>query len=67
MNIETGEILDIEEFGKLDPDTQKKYIPVKRDLTAKEIADKQINLYAPCGCGSGEKFKFCCRKNIDTL
>lgn len=62
MNIETGEIIDMEEVGKLDPDTQKKYIPVKRDLTAKEIADKQVSLYSPCGCGSGEKFKFCCRR-----
>ena len=52
----------MEEVGKLDPDTQKKYIPVKRDLTAKEIADKQVSLYSPCGCGSGEKFKFCCRR-----
>jgi hypothetical protein len=35
-------------------------IPVRRDLTAKERADRQIQLYSPCGCGSGKKFKFCC-------
>lgn len=37
-------------------------VPVKRDLTVKEKADMQIRLYAPCGCGSGKKFKFCCYK-----
>lgn len=37
-------------------------IPVRRDLTVKERAEMQIQLYAPCGCGSGEKFKFCCFK-----
>lgn len=36
-------------------------IPVRRDLTEKERADMQIRLYQPCGCGSGKKFKFCCR------
>ena len=36
-------------------------VPVTRDLTAKEKADMQIRLYSPCACGSGKKFKFCCR------
>jgi hypothetical protein len=36
------------------------FIPIRRDLTAKEKADRQIRMYAPCGCGSGKKFKFCC-------
>lgn len=40
-----------------------KYIPVKRDLTAIEDLEKQIKLYSPCGCGSGKKFKFCCKTN----
>jgi len=34
-------------------------VPVRRDLKAKELADMQIRLYSPCGCGSGKKFKFC--------
>lgn len=37
-------------------------IPVERDLTVKEQADLQIRLYAPCACGSGKKFKFCCKR-----
>lgn len=37
-------------------------VPVKRDLTAREEMEMQIRLYSPCGCGSGKKFKFCCKK-----
>ncbi len=37
-------------------------IPVRRKLTAIEHAEMQIKLYSPCGCGSGEKFKFCCHR-----
>ena len=36
-------------------------VPVRRDLTAKEWAEMQIRLYSPCACGSGKKFKFCCK------
>lgn len=44
------------------PAAQKKhFIEVKRDLSRIEKAQAQIQLYAPCGCGSGKKFKFCCR------
>ena len=37
-------------------------VPVVRDLTVKEQADMQIRLYSPCACGSGKKFKFCCKR-----
>ena len=37
-------------------------VPVVRDLTAKEKAEMQIRLYSPCACGSGKKFKFCCKR-----
>lgn len=36
-------------------------VPVKRDLTAREQMEQQIRLYSPCACGSGKKFKFCCK------
>ena len=36
-------------------------IPVRRSLTLKEATEMQIRLYAPCACGSGKKFKFCCK------
>ena len=59
MNINTGAIIDADKI----PEAEKeKYVLIKRDLTVKEKADKQIRLYSPCGCGSGKKFKFCCHK-----
>jgi hypothetical protein len=36
-------------------------VEVKRDLTEKEKMEMQIRLYSPCACGSGKKFKFCCK------
>lgn len=65
MNISTGHLIALAEFSKLEetnPTESKKYIPVVRDLTAKESGDMQIRLYSPCACGSGKKFKFCCHK-----
>jgi uncharacterized protein YchJ len=60
MNIDTGVLLDQTEVEKLPLNEQRRYIPVVRDLTEHEKANKQIALYSPCGCGSGKKFKFCC-------
>jgi len=40
-----------------------KYVPVQRDLTKIEELEMRIKLYAPCACGSGKKFKFCCKTN----
>lgn len=62
MNISTGELRTIEEIEAMDEAARRNWIPVTRDLTAKEKFDAQIRLYAPCGCGSGKKFKFCCYK-----
>ena len=39
-------------------------IPVLRDTTELERANRQILLYSPCLCGSGKKFKFCCHKSV---
>ena len=59
MDTRTGMILD---ESLIPPQQRKHFIPVERDLTVKERFDAQIRLYAPCGCGSGKKFKFCCHK-----
>ena len=48
-----------EYFNALPEKEKKQYVEVRRDLTVKERANMQIRLYAPCGCGSGKKFKFC--------
>ena len=36
-------------------------IPVIRDYRPKEHFDGQQKLYTPCSCGSGKKYKFCCK------
>jgi len=38
------------------------HVEVKRPLTIREEQRMKIDKYAPCGCGSGKKFKFCCYK-----
>jgi hypothetical protein len=62
MNPYTGEIHEVPEALQA---FIKTLVPVERDLTAQELADKQILLYSPCGCGSGKQFKFCCHKPIE--
>ena len=57
MHKQTGEI---KQFSSDAEAIRYGFVPIKRDLTLKEIADKKIRLYALCGCGSGKKFKFCC-------
>jgi uncharacterized protein YchJ len=39
---------------------EKKLIKVNRPLTEREIRVQKIGRNAPCGCGSGVKFKKCC-------
>jgi hypothetical protein len=57
VDTRTGMILPQDDI----PSGQIKYfVPVVRDLTAKEIAQHQIELYSPCACGSGKKLKHCC-------
>lgn len=62
MDTRTGEIVDARFVNKMSYEERKHFVPVVRDLTAKERSDNQIKLYGPCGCGSGKKFKFCCFK-----
>jgi uncharacterized protein YchJ len=59
VNVETGKLKEMADILENEKD---KFVEVRRDLTAKETADMQIRLYAPCGCGSGKKFKFCCHR-----
>jgi len=59
MNTNTGQLVV---YRPLVEDMNGLFVEVKRPLTVKEKADRQIKLYSPCGCGSGKKFKFCCKK-----
>ncbi len=63
MNTQTGEIRSFEEIEAMEEEKKILYVPVKRDLTVREIRMKEIAKYSPCCCGSGKKFKFCCYIN----
>jgi uncharacterized protein YchJ len=59
MDTRTGMILPENHI----PEGQREhFVRVERELDALEKLEAQIRLYAPCGCGSGKKFKFCCKK-----
>lgn len=62
MNISNGMLVSPSVFGAMPTEEKKNYIQVKRDLTKLESANMQIKIYSPCGCGSGKKFKFCCKR-----
>lgn len=62
MNTETGQLVNADMLQQLPQDERAKFVEVKRDLSEIERANMQIRLYSPCGCGSGKKFKFCCKK-----
>jgi len=40
----------------------RRSVPKYRDDTAKAAATLRTHLYEPCPCGSGKKFKFCCKE-----
>ena len=61
MDTRTGKIVD---FNDIPHGEEGHFVEVKRDLRHKERADMQIKLYSPCGCGSGKKFKFCCKQRV---
>lgn len=63
MNVETGEIRKASALDFLPPEERAKFVEIKRKLTTRELVTAQIDPYGLCGCGSGLKFKFCCRRN----
>jgi uncharacterized protein YchJ len=56
--------MDATDVEKLPAKERAQFVEVKRDLRKMEISNRQILLYAPCGCGSGKKFKFCCHRKV---
>lgn len=66
MNIETGEIVQPEEFKKmleeLQPVQLKKYKRMDIHPTKIQMSRKppKVGRNEPCPCGSGNKFKKCC-------
>jgi uncharacterized protein YchJ len=63
MDTRTGMVVDEELVKRFLPAQVKNFVPVERDLTYREHMEQQIELYSPCGCGSGKQFKFCCKKS----
>ena len=59
-DIYSGDIISAAKLAGLPAESQKRFVEIKRDLTLLETSKRQIELYAPCFCGSGKKFKFCC-------
>ena len=64
MDTRTGEIVDLSKIEHMPLTEKAHFVEVKRDLTSKEIVERQIKLYSPCACGSGKKFKKCCLDKI---
>jgi uncharacterized protein YchJ len=67
MNTDDGRIYDLEFIDSFLPKERAHFIPVERDLTELETLNRQIDLYSPCACGSGKKFKFCCKTDPRTI
>jgi uncharacterized protein YchJ len=61
MDTRTGQLITDEQYQKLAGGEKRHYIHTQRDATAQERSDMQVQLYSPCMCGSGKKFKFCCK------
>lgn len=59
MDPRTGELHQVADEAEA---KRRGLIPVRRALTHREKMEQQIRLYRPCACGSGKKFKFCCRQ-----
>lgn len=59
MDTRTGRVIPWNDIPKGE---EQFFVPVMRNMSVKEKADMQIKLYSPCACGSGKKFKFCCKQ-----
>lgn len=58
MTVSNPETLEKDDYSG----DYKNLVRVSRDLTAIEKISMKIGRNSPCGCGSGQKFKNCCRK-----
>ena len=66
MNTETGEIKKMEAVLKLPLGEQRKYVPCKIEPTERQMNRKQARILdnEKCLCGSGQKFKNCCKTEV---
>jgi len=47
--------------GFVDTKETKNGVKIIRDTRAKDRYEHQVKLYSLCSCGSGDKYKFCCK------
>lgn len=62
MDDRNGRLYNADKLDAMLASDKAHMVQVKRDLTERERSEMQIKLYSPCACGSGKKFKFCCKK-----
>lgn len=59
MDTRTGQIYP--SYHAVSAEDREFIKPINRPLLQKEVRKMVIDPYSPCGCGSGKKFKFCCK------
>jgi hypothetical protein len=57
----TGRIYSDAIFDLIDPEIRDRLVPMALEPTAAQLARGKVGPYDACPCGSGAKFKFCCR------
>jgi hypothetical protein len=64
MDIRTGEVFNGDEVESRNEAAGRKVaVPVKTELTGKQLRLKKIGKKDKCPCGSYKKFKDCCYEN----
>lgn len=65
MDTRTGEIVPMDEVQTRPLNERGFFKPIKRELTQGELSSGFIRPKSPCGCGSGKKFRKCCKYKKD--
>lgn len=60
----TGTLGTMEELQELFPHREKDYFVPVRTMTKRQDLTGKVEMYEPCPCGSGNKFKFCCHAKV---
>ena len=66
MNTYTGEIVPMAEVERMSPDEAKHYVemtiaPTKAQM---RLRPPRVRHQDPCPCGSGKKFRRCCKETV---
>ena len=61
MDKGTGKIISEEKLKTISEEEQQYYIPMVKVPTVAQLMKGKVKRNGPCPCGSGKKFKKCCR------